>query len=361
MTEQVPPFFIPLVATAMTSGSACVLRVARRLSAKGVSSTALRAHSLPVAVKCMCRDGTAPPPTTSCATQVQCSVVSTILTRVARLKPGASGEERPSLPISPVPSHAFLPHSSLQVPCCHTPPYRLKEECHALSHLPSSPLCRCRACEWVGAKHKEECHALAAIMRMRRGGLSLIGPSSAEPPGKGSLIEDAPPPAAGEVLQRRGMRQKQGEEQGPNSPTPATAADAPEGKRQKQGEAEVPHYSPTPAAVTADPESHTTTLRLVLSMACFVARARRGGEGGSVHATAPSELTGDDDVLADSREELEGLMGDPGTDLPPSLQPKFEEACRLLKVGWNDNMMPAEGRLPPLLHLPPATPPHPTL
>ena len=70
-------------------------------------------------------------------------------------------------------------------------------------------------------------------------------------------------------------------------------------------------------------------------MACFVARARRGGAGGSVSATAPPELTGDDDVLADSVEELEGLMGDPGTDLSPSLQPRFEEACRLLKVsGW---------------------------
>ena len=62
-------------------------------------------------------------------------------------------------------------------------------------------------------------------------------------------------------------------------------------------------------------------------------------------ASAPPELTGDDDVLADSREELEGLMGDPGTDLPPSLQPRFEEACRLLKVGGHDNLFPAEGPL----------------
>ena len=65
-------------------------------------------------------------------------------------------------------------------------------------------------------------------------------------------------------------------------------------------------------------------------------------------ASAPPELTGDDDVLADSREELEGLMGDPGADLPPNLQPRFEEACRLLKVGRNesnDSLLPDEGRL----------------
>ena len=36
-------------------------------------------------------------------------------------------------------------------------------------------------------------------------------------------------------------------------------------------------------------------------------------------------------------------MGDPGTDLLPSLQPRFEEACRLLKLGGSDNLMPARG------------------
>lgn len=104
-------------------------------------------------------------------------------------------------------------------------------------------------------------------------------------------------------------------------------------RKLNQGAAVLPMCpSPLAAAAEAEPDGDTTTLRLVLSMACFVARARRGGAVGSVAATAPAELTGEDDVLADSREELEGLMGDPETDLPPSLQPKFEEACRLLKV-----------------------------
>ena len=123
VTDQVPAFVPPLIATVMISGSAFVPHAARQLSAKG---------GFFLYIKCMLPRwpcGLIPPPACGCEMHVQgnahcsshhhhlqCSAVQCSAVQCsAVLKRGAGGEERPLLlTISPVPSQPLLPHFSLQ-------------------------------------------------------------------------------------------------------------------------------------------------------------------------------------------------------------------------------------------------------
>ena len=105
-------------------------------------------------------------------------------------------------------------------------------KCHAASFC-----ARCRASAWVVAKHAEECSALGALIGMRR------TRTEAE---EGRRLR-----RAGEETIRPGPSRSSADINTAPPPSSSTAA---------------------AAAVRGD---DTTTLRLVLSLACFVARARR--------------------------------------------------------------------------------------
>ena len=104
---------------------------------------------------------------------------------------------------------------------------------------------RCRASAWVVAKHAEECPALGALIGMRR-----------------TRTEAAVcrRPQSGEETVRPGPSRSSTNNNTAPPPSSSTAA------------ASAASYT---AAAAATRGEDTTTLRLVLSLACFVARARR--------------------------------------------------------------------------------------